>query len=75
LYLINDKNEIIDNPKELNKVIETFSIPSFKHFKEQYFTHYFCSGDLYFYKRLNVLGDIKAQLLDSRTMSKYVDNL
>jgi len=53
----------------------TFKNPTLKLLKEQYFVHYFCSGDLYFYPQKNTLDEVKAQIIDSRTMQKYVDKL
>jgi hypothetical protein len=74
LYLVDSNNEIVNSPKDLNKILDVFSFPTFKNFREQYFTHYFCAGELYFFNRKNVLGEIKCQILDNRTMTKKVDD-
>ena len=74
LYLIDENNEVVDKPEELEKVKTVFSNPNWKIFKEQYFTHYFCSGDIYFYNQKNLLDETRCQILDSRTMQKYKDD-
>lgn len=74
MYIIDSNNKIIKNDKLLSNIIDTFSDPTFKLFKERYFTHHFCSWDIYLYRKTNMLNDITAQVVDSRTIKKKIDN-
>jgi len=75
IYLEDSNWKIIEDTVTLNKVLNVFSDNTFKLFKEKYFTHHFCSGDIYIFPQTNVLWEIKAQVVDSRTIRKNVDNL
>lgn len=73
IYFENEKWEIFEDKILENKIINTFSDNTFKMFKEKYFTHHFCSGDIYLYPKQNLLWEVTAQVVDSRTIRKNID--
>lgn len=72
LYLEKDW-AVLDNPKELEKVMSVFKDTTWKTFKDKYFTNNFCSWDIYLYPKKNAVDEITAQVIDSRTIVKKVD--
>lgn len=74
IYLEDNNLNIIENEKLVQNIYNVFSDNTFKLFKEKYFTHHFCSGDVYLYPSTNLLNEVKAQVVDSRTIRKEVDN-
>ncbi len=74
IYLETEKWEIIEDKAIITKIIDTFSSGTFKLFKEQYYTHHFCSWDIYLFPQKNLLWEIKAQVVDSRTIRKDIDS-
>jgi len=73
IYLQKENWEVLEDLKTTQKVQDIFSIPTFRLFKEQYFTHNFCSGDIYLYPQRNYLDEIQVQVVDSRIMEKEID--
>lgn len=74
IYLEDNNKNIIENEKLTQNIYKVFSDNTFKMFKEKYFTHHFCSWDIYLYPCLNILWEVKAQVVDSRTIRKQFDS-
>lgn len=75
IYLQDDNWKIIENSKLQEKILNVFSDNTFLMFKDRYFTHHFCSWDIYLYPKTNLLWEIKAQVVDSRTIRKDIDKV
>lgn len=74
IVLKDSNEEVVDDKELLKKVLSVFKCPTLKLFKEKYFVNYYASWELYFYPQMNTLWDISAQIIDSRTMLKKVDD-
>lgn len=73
LYLQDPKTgEAVEDNQTLSEIIDFFSTPSFHSFKNDYFTQYFASGDVYVGVD-EVRWKLKAKVTDSRTMKKLAD--
>jgi len=75
IYTRDNKWEEIFDWKEIDEIKEVFSFPTFKRFKEKFFIQKFCSWELTIYPAQTALWWIKAQILDSRTIRKELDNV
>ena len=76
IYLKKPNGDIADRPRDkekLNEIIRYFSTPTFSSFKNDYYTHYFASGDIYI-TQVQTLAWSYPVVVDSRTMQKKVDN-
>lgn len=72
IYLTNN-NEVIEDEEALSKVLKAFSNSSFFSFKDDYFTQYFASGDIYLGAKKYMDWTTKIVTVDSRTIEKIID--
>lgn len=75
MYLMRD-GEVMDDERSreaLDSVMSFFSTPTFEAFKQDYFTHYFASGQIYIGLHKTMI-DNKAFVVDTRTMTKKIDD-
>ena len=74
LYLIDNKNNIVDDALLTDEVYWRFKTPTFLKFKTDLYRNYFLSGELYIIPIYNLKWEVYwFQVLDSRLILKDVD--
>lgn len=73
MYLVDDNWNEYAEWKEVEFVRNTFKTPTFLNFKDMYFIQRFCSGEITIFPQKNALWEVKAQILDSRSVEKNFD--
>lgn len=74
IYLIDENNNIVDDPVLTDQVYNYFKTPTFLNFKVDLYRNYFLSGELYIIPIYNLKGEVYwFQVLDSRLILKDID--
>lgn len=75
IYLIDNENNIVDDPLLTDQVYNYFKTPTFLNFKVDLYRNYFLSWELYIIPIYNLKWEVYwFQVIDSRLVLKDVDN-
>ena len=75
LLIYDNKKNLIDNPLINLEILSIFSLPTFLSFKKEFYKQYLISWEVYIIATKDIRWKNNwLQILDSRTMSKIVDN-